>query len=217
MILAGVLNAQTFEGLGADGTRENLSKAQIIVQGFEEVDEAFLIRIWQRLHKIPWTIFETPRCYVKEMTLDDLDALYELYSLPGMTDYIEPLYENRREEQEYERAYIDNMYWFYGYGMWLVFEKGTNRLIGRAGLDNREVDGTIELEMGYAIATPYQHQGYATEVCGMIMEYAAQALDFPRLNCLIRPGNQASIAFVEKLGFHRFGSAEGMLRYVYQF
>ena len=58
-----------------------------------------------------------------------------MYAEPGMTDYMEGLYEYE-EELEYQKAYIENMYRFYGYGIWLVFEKKTGTLIGRAGVEH---------------------------------------------------------------------------------
>lgn len=113
-----------------------LSNVDMLLLGLEEVDTEFLLRTFQRKHHLPWRILETKRCYLREITLDDMDDLFDLYNKRGITDYIEPLYE-RQEEEEYQRAYIENMYGYYGYGMWLAKEKGTHRLIGRAGIDYR--------------------------------------------------------------------------------
>ena len=33
--------------------------------------------------------------------------------------------------------YIENMYGFFGYGLWLVFDKKTGELVARAGIENR--------------------------------------------------------------------------------
>lgn len=179
---------------------EERTECPVLIQGFEEIDYEYIKRIWQRKQGIPWRILETERCYLRELELADLDDLYELYAGEGMTDFIEPLY-TREEEEEYQRAYIRSMYGFYGYGMWLVKEKETNRLIGRAGLEHRELDGDFELEMGYAIAVPYQRQGYAVEVCQAILDYAWEKLGYEHVNCLIEPENAASIGLVKKLGF----------------
>lgn len=180
---------------------QNYETAQILVEGFEEVDFYFLERIYNRKHQIPWRVIDTKRCYLREMTMGDLDALYELYNGKDMTKYMEPLYEDRKEEEAYTRAYIDNQYYYYGYGMWLVMERETDRLIGRAGLDNHEIHGQIELEMGYAIAYEKQRQGYGTEICRAIIRYAEEFLEFPRLNCLVRKENKPSIQLLHKLGF----------------
>lgn len=186
---------------------EERTSSPVLLQGFEEIDYNYIERIWKRKQRIPWKILETKRCYLRELELDDLDDLYELYEGEGMTDYMEPLYA-RKEEEEYQRAYIQNMYGFYGYGMWLVKEKGTDLLIGRAGLEHRELNGEFELELGYAIAVPYQRQGYALEVCRAILDYAWENLGYDQVNCLIDSGNAASLGLVKKLGFTYKGRIE---------
>ena len=186
-----------FQPKDADGPRGVM--ADMYAEGFDEVDEAFFLRVFQRHHGLPWTILTTERCVVKEFSMEYLDDLFELYAGEGMTDYIEPLYPYE-EERAYQEAYIRNMYGFYGYGMWIVCGKETGRLIGRAGIESREEMGG-ELELGYAIGTPFQRQGYATEVCGAIIRYAWEELAADRLHCMIEEGNAVSEQFAKKLGF----------------
>lgn len=190
--------------------------ADMVVEGFEEVDMIFLQRVYERHFNIPWTILETKRCIVRELELSDMDDLFSMYAEPGMTDYMEGLYEYE-EELEYQKAYIENMYRFYGYGMWLVFEKKTGTLIGRAGVEHREeLNG--EMELGYAIRTSFQHQGYAYEVCQAIVQYAREDLQAHLLHCLIEKGNVTSEKLAVKLGFSYCGDREidGTLMSVYQ-
>ena len=111
-----------------------------------------------------------------------------------MTDYVEPLYDYETE-LEYQKAYIENMYGFYEYGMWLVFSKETGELIGRAGLEHNE--------MGYMIAPELWNRGYATEVCRFIIDYARENTDFEELYCRIDERNEASVRLAKKLGFVR--------------
>ena len=116
-----------------------------------------------------------------------------------MTEYLDPLYEYEKEK-EYQRSYINYMYRLYGYGMWVVIEKATGKLIGRVGIENREAcDG--EPELGYMIDVSYQRKGYATEVCLAVIGYAWNFLEFDKLNCLIQKENKASECLAEKLGF----------------
>lgn len=195
---------------------DSLSGVRMVVEGFEEVDALFLERVYEREHHLPWEIARTDRWILREFTMDDMDGLVELYDQPGVSyriengkkvpGYIEPLLP-REEEEEYQRCYIENMYGYYGYGMWIVTENPNGeetdspRIIGRAGLENREYEDGVELEMGYVIDPRWQHQGIAYEVCSAIMEYAAEHTDFERLNALTEADNVASIALLEKLGF----------------
>lgn len=179
---------------------QSYSGVEMIVEGFEEVDADFLEKVYQRYHHIPWTILETDRCVVRELCLDDLNGLFELYADEGIDEFTETLYPYE-EEKEYQRAYINNMYRFYGYGMWLVFSKETGKLIGRAGLEHREIYEQTELELGYLIGRPYQGKGYATEVCRAILDYAKENTSFKQINCVVQKGNEASIHMAQKLGF----------------
>lgn len=180
-----------------------LPAVDMVVEGFEEVDYHFFEKIYQRHHNLPWTILETERLIVRELELGDMDALFELYSYEGMTDYMEGLYAYE-EELAYQKAYIENMYRFFGYGMWLVFEKETGKLVGRAGVEHREaLQG--ELELGYAIGTPWQGRGYATEVCKGILKYVKEELGFEEICSLVELRNTPSIHLLEKLGFHSSG------------
>ena len=193
---------------------------EMLVESFDEVDIDFLEKVYQRHHRIPWTILETERCLVRELTLEDLDALFALYADEEMDKYTESLYPYE-EEKEFQKAYIENMYRFFGYGMWLVYLKETGKLIGRAGLEHREFQEEIELELGYLIGKSYQGQGYATEVCKAILEYAKENTSFERINCVIEEGNAPSIALAEKLGFSHIEDYEldkkRMHRFIFDF
>lgn len=172
-----------------------------LVEGFEEVDFDFLMRIYKRYHNLPWTVIETKRCCLREITMEDLDALYELYRPEPITRYMDGLNEEREKEEAYIKAYIHHMYRYWGYGLWVVIEKSTGKLIGRAGLSHLEVEDGTELELGYAIAIDYQGQGYATEVCRSILSYAKEALGAHKIYCLIHRDNRPSIRLAGKLGF----------------
>ena len=194
------LGIATLAYMNPEFPNQTYSGVDMIVEGFEEVDADFLEKVYQRYHHIPWTILETDRCVVKELCLDDLDGLFELYADDGMDEFTEGLYPYE-EEKTYQEAYINNMYRFFGYGMWLVFLKDTGELIGRAGLEHREIYGETELELGYLIGKKYQGRGYATEVCEAILAYAKENTDFLHINCVVQKGNEASIHMAQKLGF----------------
>ena len=205
------------ETLGIAAIGEPDCGTRYAIESISEIDVEYLERTRRRYNNIPWIIGCTDRCVIRELSLDDLPALYELYAKPGMTEFVEQLYEPEKE-LEYEKAYIECMYGFYEYGMWLVFSKETGKLIGRAGLEHRDYGDETELEMGYMIAPEYRRKGYATEICGFIIDYATENTSFERINCLIDRDNTASIGLVKKLGFEYAGqsdaSGEWLGRYI---
>jgi RimJ/RimL family protein N-acetyltransferase len=186
---------------------QTYSGVDMLVEGFEEVDVDFLEKVWQRYHGIPWTILETKRCVIRELSLEDIDDLFALYDDGEIDKYTDPLYPYE-EEKEFQRAYIKNMYRYFGYGMWLVFSKETGKLVGRAGLEHREYHEEIELELGYIIGASYQGQGIATEICKAILDYAKENTGFERINTLIEEENEISLHLTKKLGFVHFENFE---------
>lgn len=184
------------DSLGIASVGEPQCGTRYAVESLAELDIEYLERVRRRYNHIPWDIGETDRCLIRELSLSDLPALYELYDKPGMTDFVEPLYDYETE-LEYQKAYIENMYGFYEYGMWLVFSKETGKLIGRAGLEHNE--------MGYMIAPEFQNQDYATEVCRFIIDYARENTDFEELYCRIDEKNTASVRLAKRLGFTNSG------------
>lgn len=185
---------------GYEADAQEMMQASYVFLGLDEVTYEDLERIFRRFHGLPWEIMETKRLQIREFCMDDLDALCMLYEKPHVTDFIEPLYE-REQERQYQKNYIEKIYGMYGFGMWLLFDKSSGELMGRAGLEYRETCQDGELEMGYVIAPEYWRQGYATEACLAILRYAKDELKMGRVLCRVDEKNEASIRFLEKLGF----------------
>ncbi len=171
-----------------------------------ELDMDYLEGVYRRYHGIPWEILETEHCLVRETTVEDVEEFYQIYEHPSITEYMEPLYEDPREERAYARDYIDKVYAFYGFGIWTVVEKATGEVIGRAGICYRE--GYEDPELGFMIAAHKQGKGYATQVCRAILEYGHEELGFERILAFVQSGNQASMRVCEKLGMEVTGMAD---------
>lgn len=185
-------------------------KAAYIVLDEQGITLDFLEMVFCRHHKQPVKILETDRLLVREITTGDLEDLAYIYADPSITQFVEPLYAYE-EELAFTQAYIKNMYGFYGYGLWLVFEKNSGRLIGRMGLENGEIDGTLEVELGYLVAKDEQRKGYAYECCKAILQYAWEELGIEAVMLCTDPQNTASVNLAKKLGFTIY--AEGVGKY----
>lgn len=189
----------------ADNTK-SFPRAVYGITTLEGVDAAYLEQVYRRFHHLPWHILDTLRCSVREMTLEDLDALYKVYEDPSITYYMEGLYEDREKEAAYTEDYIKSVYGFYGHGLWIVEEKETGQIIGRAGLSHRE--GYDEPELGYVIGKPYQNKGYGTEVCRAIIKYGKEKIGFRHFNAFVRKENLSSVRICEKCGLVRKGAVQ---------
>lgn len=175
-------------------------EALYIVDQISSLDQTLIEHMLLRHLRLPWTIAKTTRCLIREITEADVDALYEIYLENAKAfQYTEGLFEDPADERAYTRDYIDHQYRFMEYGIWIVEDLATGKVIGRAGLSNRE--GYEDAELGYAFAIGYRHKGYATEVCYEILRYARDALGMERLNAFTIRENTDSIRLLKRLGF----------------
>ena len=145
------------------------------------------------------TVLLTERCIVREFTIEDLATLFELYGQPGMTRFVEPLYQ-WEEERQYQERYIELIYRKYGYGLWMVEDRKTGQVIGRIGVESHGGDPEGVAELGYLVSQDRQGQGIATEVCRAVLDYARETLHLNRLYARIHPENEASNRLAAGLG-----------------
>lgn len=174
------------------------------------VSASYLKLAYARMAGEPFEAARTERLIVREMTEDDLNSMYELYETLKDCPYIEQLYEYGRE-LEFTRNYIKNMYGFYQYGLWLVFEKDSGRLVGRMGIENRTIDGFQRQELGYLIGKPWQGKGYAYEAAQEIIRYAKGELEIDELFAAVDKKNRASRNLALKLGFEYYADVRETL------
>ena len=119
--------------------------------------------------------------------------------------------------EEEAKAYIRYMYGLYQCGMWVVLEKESGRIIGRAGFGIADYLPEAELDLGYLIDTPYRRQGYGEEACRAALDYGRDWLELPEISAYAEAENTASCHLLEKLGFRReqefFCKEQKMYRY----
>lgn len=169
------------------------------VEDPDNLDPEYAVKVYQRMKGLPWDILQTERCLIRETTPEDVDDFFRIYSDPEITRYMENLYPELEQEKQYIRDYIEKIYTFYEFGVWTVIQRNSGAVIGRAGFAYRE--GYEEPELGFIIGIPWQHQGYAEEVCRAILEYGWERLEFTRVQAMVEPGNEASLRLCKKLGF----------------
>ena len=177
----------------ADGQKEQTAKPQ---DGLDVSDGEDVIE----LEPEPFYGLETEHCLIREITIADVDALYELYSQPGVTDFIEPLFD-REAEIEYRQQYIDNIYQTFGFGLWGVFLKSTGELIGQNGIEYREDFTWDTADLGYVIHPKYRGSGYCKETTIAVLDYARDHTWLDYVQARIRDENTASIHICRGFGF----------------
>lgn len=189
--------------LNGENSYNDFPDALYCIESINDIEDKTLNRMYLRYIGEPWTIITTDRCIVREIKVEDVDDLYAIYEDEETSKYIEPLYEDKNDEIEFTKAYISNQYRFYEYGMWVVLDRETNKLIGRAGVTVR--DGFDIPEIGFIFEKSYWGKGYAYEVMMGIMQYVKEEFGMESLISFTKPENERAKKFLEKLGFIGLG------------
>lgn len=189
--------------LNSNSSEESFTDALYCVERISDTSDEVIHRMFLRYKGLPWAIFETDRCIVREITLDDIDDLYVLYSDSETKQYIEDLYAEKVQEITFTKEYIANQYRFFEYGIWVVIDKATEQLIGRAGLSDRA--GFSSVELGFIFRKDYWGKGYAYEVCSEILRYAKKTLAFDRIISFTMDENKRAIDLLDRLDFEYVG------------
>ncbi|GGH87435.1 RimJ/RimL family protein N-acetyltransferase [Pullulanibacillus pueri] len=87
-----------------------------------------------------------------------------------------------------------------GVGLFAMVYKPENKLIGHAGIIPQEVEGDIEMEIGYWLMPEYWGKGLAKEAAMAFRDYGFNELGLDRMISLINPNNPASIFVARKNG-----------------
>lgn len=144
-------------------------------------------------------VFETDRLELRQLSRDDVDHVLALYSDPEAMKFY-PSTRGREEVVAWIERFLES-YEKNGYGFWACVLKDTGEYVGHCGLvEQKDVAGQDELEIGYGILRKHWKKGYATEAAVGTRNYAFQELGLTRLISLIHPDNKASARVAEKVG-----------------
>ncbi len=191
--------------LNPNSGKQDLSKAAILIEGFDEVDYAFLDKVYQHAYMQPATILTTERLILRELSIEDMDPLNNICSKAGVREYVMDFSDHLIEEKRKHEAYIKNIYHFYGFGLWGVFLKESNQLIGRCGIEYKIVGQEPSYELGYLIDTEYRRMGYAKEAVLATIRYGFQKLGMDKIVTVIDKENYPSRLLAEKIGMSLCG------------
>jgi RimJ/RimL family protein N-acetyltransferase len=153
---------------------------------------------------------ETERLILRKPNVDDLDGYAELWADPEVVRYLSG---TTLPRDQVPKA-IERMlgHWErHGVGLFSVLRKEDERLVGRVGYllwdperwanaMHEQLDGDLELEIGWTIVRSFWGNGYATEAALACRDHALGELGRERVISLIAPENTASIRVAEKIG-----------------
>lgn len=143
---------------------------------------------------------ETSRLQLRPGRIEDVELTHTLWSNARVRRF---LFDERVISQDEARSFIEDSlanFERYGYGLWLVFTRAADRLVGFAGLLRSEEEAP---NLIYGVHPDFWGEGYATEAAGAVLSYALEKLALPQVKADVDEPNMASVRVLEKLGMKR--------------
>ena len=133
------------------------------------------------------------------MKKEDFEAVHAMYEDQEAVRYM-PSFFSGRDHRAFFDSYVDHMYRFYDFGMYVLEEKKTKELLGHVGLDvTEDAAGKPVVSLGYLIRRPFRGQGLAVWAGSRILSYAREVLELDQVYIRVHRDNIASLAAAKKL------------------
>jgi ribosomal-protein-alanine N-acetyltransferase len=149
---------------------------------------------------------QTERLRLRRITAADAADLFSIYSNQKVMEFydiypLDNLDQASKIVDRWERRYLARKAI-----RWGLCLKDDRKIIGTIGL---RLDGEYKAALGYDLAQNYWKLGYMTEALHQVLDCSFQRTGLERLEALVIPGNHASAALLQRVGFER----EGLLRH----
>lgn len=178
---------------------EKISGVSYVLGDLEDLTAYDVELVYARKFQLPLVVAKDEEITIREITTKDIPELNAIYNDSEIKKYV-PLLEDMETEIEKAAAYIQYMYGFYGYGMWIIEDNHTGTVIGRAGIEHRNIDGITYCELGYLVRKEYRGRGYGYQAAQMVLCFAKK-YGMEELITYIHEKNIPSIRLSQKLGF----------------
>lgn len=170
-------------------------------EGYTSLDETYVEHLKSRYFGESVIIGERDRIILRELKLTDVDGFYEFEDANTEEVLRSFVKESKEASKMHLKAYVQNMYPLYDYGIWAVELKNTKELIGLCGLGQTEIKGEYFTDLGYYICPKWRNQGIAGECVEIVLDYAKNYLEFPCIYAIIKEENRISKGILRKFGF----------------
>ena len=146
-------------------------------------------------------MIETERLLLREYTMEDFDALYEILSDPETMQHYPAPY-TPEKCQNWITWNLEN-YRNYGFGLWAVVLKETGAFIGDCGLSLQNIDGQQLPEIGYHIHKKYWRRGFGSEAARAVRDWAFENTDYDTLYSYMKYTNVGSYSIALANGMRK--------------
>ncbi|GAC1401577.1 MAG: GNAT family N-acetyltransferase [Ktedonobacteraceae bacterium] len=150
-------------------------------------------------------VLETHRLLLREMTREDAEAVYRIFSDAEVMRYYDtPAFTSLEEAQTMitrQRQRFEQKERF----RWGISLKSDNSIIGTGGYVAWNKHWYVG-ELGYDLARTYWRQGIMSEAISAMIDFGFTSMGLNRIEADVMPENTASARLLHKLGFQEEGT-----------
>lgn len=143
-------------------------------------------------------LLETPRLILRPFTTEDLDHMVELMANKDFMRFsMGPL------TREQTQVFLDKVMGWDRDGLpsqFAMIIRLSGALVGYCGFFHHEVDGKMEIEIGYRLDSTFWNRGLMTEAARAVRDHGFLNLELDYVISLIHPANIPSRRVAEKNG-----------------
>lgn len=148
----------------------------------------------------PFTVFETERLLLRQITTADVNEIFDLRSNPEIMKYIpRPLVKTTQEALDHINMIEEKITTNEGIN-WAITLKGDSKLIGIIGYYRLQPEN-YRAEIGYMLLPEFHHKGIIPEAVNCLVSYGFNTLNLHSIEAVIDPENVGSEKVLQKCGF----------------
>lgn len=143
---------------------------------------------------------KTERLKLRPCTMDDVDAIHQIWTDAGVRKY---LWDDNVISREETSSVIEKSFEYFrtkDFGLWAVVPLDEDRIIGFCGF--WFFHEPPQLELLYGIITDHWGKGFATEAARAMLRLGFEEFGFQEVVASTDAPNTASVRVMEKLGMN---------------
>ena len=149
---------------------------------------------------------DTNRLYLRKMKIEDADNLFQIWSDPDVTKYMNIINLTDIKQAQEMITLLNELTKEQKAIRFSIIEKTSHKIIGSCGFNSFNVENHTA-EIGYELAKAYWGKGYAQESITALIHYAFTTLNIKKIEAKVESANKNSIKVLEKLNFSYVGTS----------
>lgn len=160
--------------------------------------------------------FETTRLLAERLVPEHLPEVHRMHQDPVQMEYLGGI-----RDAAASAAYLERnlRHWEeHGFGLWILRDRDTGQVAGRALLRHLDIAGVDEVETGYSFHPAFWGRGLATETTLACLRIGHQELGLHTVVAVTHPANVPSHRVLTKAGMFKVGELrlDGTVQLLYR-